>query len=145
MHLSSGHLTELTAGRTAASAKDRIRVEGSPEDDQAIAVQTGASRRRFDIHHLRQDASKAWRSVKVQNALVTDDQLRVHAPVAFDAVEISGTTARRDVDVQLRRHDGSKVATRNLSQQRVPAGRALRMAPADWERLSRSSVSQMLA
>ena len=145
MHLSSGHLTELTAGRTAASSKDRIRVEGSPHDDQAIAVQTGASRRRFDIHHLRQDASRAWRSVKVQNALVTDDQLRVHAPVAFDAVEISGTTARRDVDVQLRRHDGSKLATRNLSQQRVPAGRALRMAPADWERLSRSSVSQTLA
>ena len=69
----------------------------------------------------------------------------MHAPVAFDAVEISGTTARRDVDVELRRYDGAKVVTRKLAQQRVPAGRALRMAPADWERLSRSKVEQVLA
>jgi len=106
---------------------------------------TGAPRRRFDIHHLRQDAPEAWRSVRVRNALITNDRLRVHAPVTFDAVEISGTTARRDVDIELRHYDGSKVATRNLAKQRVPAGRALRMAPADWERLSRSKVEQVLA
>jgi len=143
MHLSSGHLTELTAGR-AANAKDRVRVEGSRDDDQSVVVSTGAPRRRFDIHHLRHDAPGSWRSVRVRNALVTNDRLRVHAPVAFDALEISGTTARRAVDVELRRYDGGKVATRKLAQQHVPPGRALRMAPADWARLSRSKVEQVL-
>ena len=81
----------------------------------------------------------------VKNALVTSDRLRVYAPVAFDAVEISGTTARRDVDVELRRYDGSKVARRNLAQQRVPAGRALRMAPPTGSDSARSKVDQVLA
>jgi hypothetical protein len=145
MHLSSGHLTELVASRAAANAKDQVRLEGSPDDDQSVVVRTGAPRRRFDIHHLRQGAPGDWRSVRVRNALVTNDRLRIHASVAFDAVEISGTTARREVDVELRRYDGGKVATRNLAKQRVPAGRALRMAPTDWERLSRSKVEQVLA
>jgi hypothetical protein len=144
MHLSSGHLTELTAGRAAANAKDQVRLEGSRDDDQSVVVSTGAPRRRFDIHHLRHDAASAWRSVSVRNALVTSDQLRVHAAVAFDAVEISGTTARRDVDVELRRYDGERVATRELAQQRVPPGRALRIAPADWQRLSGTEVEQVL-
>jgi hypothetical protein len=108
-------------------------------------VRTGAPRRRFDIHHLRQDAPRTWRSVRVRNALVTNDRLRVHAPVAFDAVAISGTTARRELDVELRRFDGDKVARRNLAKQPVPAGRTVRVAPADWERLSRSKVEQVLA
>ena len=56
------------------------------------SCQNQAPRRRFDIHHLRRDASGGWRSVRVKNALVTGDQLRVYAPVEFDAVEISGTT-----------------------------------------------------
>jgi hypothetical protein len=145
VHLSSGHLTELTAGRTAGTAKDRVRLAGSPEDDQELVVSTRAPRRRFDIHHLRQGAPGEWRSVRVRNALVTEDRLRVHAPVAFDAVEISGTTSRRDVDVELRRYVGGKLTRRNLAQRRVPAGKALRMAPADWERLSRAKVEQILA
>lgn len=144
MHLSSGHLTELTAGRAAANAKDQVRLEGSADDDQSVTVSSSAPRRRFDIHHLRYDTPGAWRSVRIKNALVTSDRLRVHAPLAFDAIEISGTTGRRDVDVELRRYDGTKVATRKLAQQRVPARRALRMAPANWERLSRTKIEQML-
>jgi len=106
-------------------------------------VSTGAPRRRFDVHHLRCDAPGAWRSVRVRNALVTTDRLKVHAPVALDAVEISGTTARRDIDVELRRYDGGTLAKRNLAKQRVPAVQALRIAP-DWERLSRSKVERVL-
>jgi hypothetical protein len=122
-----------------------VRLEGSPDDDQSVTVSSSAPRRRFDIHHLRKERPGAWRSVRVKNALVTSDRLRVRVPVAFDAVEISGTTARRDVAVELRRYDGAKVVTRKLTQQRVPARRALRMGPADWERLSRSKIEQVLA
>ena len=145
VHLSCGHLTELTAWHATANAKDQVRLEGSADDDQSVTVSSSAPRRRFDIHHLRHDRPGAWRSVRIKNVLVTSDRLRVHAPLAFDAIEISGTTARRDVDVELRRYDGAKVVTRKLAQQRVPARRALRMAPADWERLSRSKIEQVLA
>ncbi|MGB9377834.1 MAG: hypothetical protein WCB04_10020, partial [Mycobacteriales bacterium] len=95
-------------------------------------------------HHLRHDGPGDWRSVRVRNALVTDDRLEVRAPVGFDVVEISGTTARRDVDVELRRYDGAKVTTRRRAGQQVPAGRALRMAPTDWDRLSRGKVEQVV-
>ena len=142
VHLSSGHLTELTAGRAAANAKDRVRLEGSSDDDQSVMVSTSAARRRIDVHHLRYGTPGAWRSVRVRNALVTTDRLRVHAPVAFDAVEISGTTARRHVDIELRRYNGRTLAERNLKQQRVLAGETLRTAP-DWERLARSKVEQV--
>jgi hypothetical protein len=143
-HISSGHLTELTAGRAAANTKDRVHLEGSADDDQSVAMSTSAPRRRYDVHHLRCDKPGAWRSVKVRNALVTTDQLRVHAPGAIGAVEISGSTTRRDVDIELRRYDGGTFAKRNLAQQQVPAGGALRTVP-DWERLTRSKVGQVLA
>jgi hypothetical protein len=142
-HLSSGHLIELTAGPAGSATKDRVRLQGSFDDHQAIVVSTRAPRRRFDIHHLRQGSPGAWRSVRVRNALVTSDQLRVHAPRAFDVVEISGTTARRDLDVELGRYAGGKVARRTLSQP-VPAGKALRIAPTDWDRLSRAKIEQLL-
>jgi hypothetical protein len=142
-HLSSGHLIELTAGPAGSATKDRVRLQGSFDDHQAIVVSTRAPRRRFDIHHLRQGSPGAWRSVRVRNALVTSDHLRVHAPRAFDVVEISGTTARRDLDVELGRYAGGKVARRTLSQP-VPAGKALRIAPTDWDRLSRAKIERVL-
>ena len=110
-----------------------------------VVVSTRAARRQFDIHHLRHDGPDAWRSVKVRNAVVTQDRLQVRASAAFDFVEISGTTARRDVDVELRRYGDGKLTTRRASRQRVPAGRALRMAPSSWDRLSRAKVEQVLA
>lgn len=139
MHLSSGHLTEVTAAPTGSAAKDTVRVEGSADDAQSVVVSTKAERRQFDIHHLRHDGPDTWRSVRVRNALVTQDRLEVRAPVAFDQVEISGTTARRGVDVELRRYDGT-LATRRAPDQRIPAGRALRLAPSTWDRLSRARV-----
>ena len=144
MHLSSGHLTEVTGGRAGARTKDRVRLAGSPDDDQSVVVGTSAARRRFDIRHLRRDRQGAWRSVSVRDALVTSDQLRVHAPISFDALEISGATARRDLDVELSRFDGERVASRKLEQQRVGAGQALRLAPADWARLSGSKIHHVL-
>ena len=82
--------------------------------------------------------------MKVRNAVVTEDKLRVRAPVAFDVVEISGTTARRDVDVELRRYGDGKLTTRLAPGQEVPAGRAVQMAPSSWERLSRAKVEQVV-
>jgi hypothetical protein len=142
-HLSLGHLSELTAGPAGSATKDRVRLEGSFDDDQAIVVSTRAPRRRFGIHHLRPGRSGAWRSVRVRDALVTSDQLRVHASRAFDVVEISGTTARRDLDIELGRYTDGKVARRTLSQP-VPPGKALRIAPTDWGRLSRAKIEQVL-
>jgi hypothetical protein len=143
-HLSSGHLTELTAERAAARTRDRVRLEGSFDNDQSVTLSTSAPRRRFDIHHLRHDTADAWRSVRVRNALVTTDRLQVHAPVAFDTVEVSGSTARRYIDIELRRFDGGTLTKRNLARQRVPAGETLRTAP-NWERLARSKVHQVLS
>ena len=141
MHLSSGHLTEVTASK-AGGVKDRIRVGGSPDDAQTVEVETGARRRVFDIHHVRQAQPGEWRSVHVRNAVVTDDRLRVDSPVSFDTVELSGTTARRDVDVEFRQGSGGKVTRRNVAGTRVPAGRLVRLGPSDWSRLSRGKVDE---
>lgn len=142
-HLSSSHLSEVTAGPAGSATKDRVRLEGSFDDHQVIAVSTRAPRRLFDIRQLRQGSPGAWRSVRVRNAVVTSDQLRVHAARAFDVVEISGTAARRGLDIELARYAGGKVARRTLSQP-VPAGKALRIAPTDWDRLSRAKIEQVL-
>ena len=130
-------------GPAGSATKDRVRLEGSFDDHQVIAVSTRAPRRLFDIRQLRQGSPGAWRSVRVRNAVVTSDQLRVHAARAFDVVEISGTAARRGLDIELARYAGGKVARRTLSQP-VPAGKALRIAPTDWDRLSRAKIEQVL-
>jgi hypothetical protein len=143
MHLSSGHLTEVVAGSAGAGAKDRVRLVGSPGEDQAVGLSTRAPRRRYDIHHLRQASPGTWRSVRLRDATVTTDQLHVGVPRAFDAVDISGTTARRELDVELRHADAGKIARRNLAQP-VPSGRSARIAPTDWARLSRGKVEQIL-
>jgi hypothetical protein len=145
VHLSSGHLTEVTAAPAGPAAKDDIRLAGSADEAQSVVVSTRAARRRFDVHHLRHDGPDAWRSVAVRNAVVTQDRLEVRAPVAFDLVEIAGTTARRDVDVELRRFGEGKVTTRRAPGQRIPAGRSLRLAPSSWERLSRAKLEQVLS
>jgi hypothetical protein len=144
LHASPRHLTEVTAGRAQARAKDRLRLAGSPDDAQSVAVATRASRR-VDIHHLRQEAPQAWRSLRVRGALIDDDRLRVDAPAAFDAVEVSGTTARPRLDIELRRYDGEGVVRRRLAPRGIPAGRTLRVAPADWDRLSGGKIGQTLA
>ncbi|MFN8192766.1 MAG: hypothetical protein U0R80_00615 [Nocardioidaceae bacterium] len=144
MHLSESHLTELSAARTGTMAKDSIRLTGSADDAQSLAVSTRAARRRFDIHHLRHDGPEAWRSVRVRNATVTRDRLTVSTPVTLDEVEISGTTARRDVDVELRRFVDGKVSTRRTPGQRLAAGRVTRLAPSSWDKLSRARVEQVV-
>ena len=135
VHLSSGHLTEVTAGHSAATSKDTVRLEGSADDAQSVTVSTSAPQRHFSIHHLRQNSAQAWRSVRLRDTVVSDHQLRVTAPVAFDAVEVSGTTAPLDAAIELRRYDDGKVTKGKLAQQNIPAGRALRVAPSDWNRL----------
>lgn len=141
MHVSSGHLTEVTAGRAATNTKDRVRLEGSRDDDQSVVVSTGAPRRRFNIHHLRCETPGTWRSIRVPNVSISTDRLKVHAPVKLDTVEISGTTTRRNIDLELRRYDGGTLAKRTLTQQRVPAGQVFRMAP-DWVRLTRAKIGR---
>jgi hypothetical protein len=143
VHLSSGHLTELTAASSGAVAKDSIVLGGSADDPQSVVLSTRAARRQFDIHCLRQDAPGAWRSARLRNAVVTKGSLAVRAPLDFDAVEISGTSARRDVDVELRRYGDGRLATRRAPGRLAVGGRAIRMAPTSWDRLSRAKVEQL--
>ena len=138
-HASSGHLTELTAGPAATTAKDRVRIQASPSDDQSLEVTTSAGRRRFNIHHLRYHGP-AWRSATVDGAAIgAEHHMSVHAPMAFDHVEISGPAAIHPVNVVFRRYDGDQLTTRRLPKQRASRGDSLRLAP-DWERLSRAKV-----
>jgi hypothetical protein len=139
MALSEGRLTEVVAGPAAASARDRVRMS-TGHGGHEVEVSTGAPNRRFDLHHLRHDGGSEWRSVRLRDVRITTDRLRLHVPVSFDDVEISGATARRDVDVELRRYDGERLVRRTLAAQTVPAGRAVRLAPHDWNRLARGKV-----
>ncbi|MEI6363602.1 MAG: hypothetical protein WCP95_15900 [Actinomycetes bacterium] len=145
VHLSSGHLTELTAASSGAVAKDSIVLGGSADDQQEVVVSTGAARRQFDIHCLRQESPGVWRSARLRNAVVTKGSLAVRAPLGFDAVEISGTNARRDVDFELRRFGDGRLATRRATGRLAVGGSAIRMAPTSWDRLSRAKVEQLLA
>lgn len=145
VHFSSGHLTELHAGRTGTAAKDSIRLQGSADDAQSIAVSSSAPRRHFDIHHLRKDGPEAWRSARVRHAVVVKDRLAVRAPVAFDVVEISGTTERSGVEVELSRYGDGKLDTHHATTTRVPAGRTLRLVPSSWERLPHAKVEEQLS
>jgi hypothetical protein len=141
-HFSSDHLTEVTAHPTGKTAKDRIRLQGSADDDQVVAVSTRVASRKVDVRHLRQDSPGAWRSVHVRNAAITREPLHVRAPVGFHVVEISGASIRRDVDVELRRYGDGKLTTRRAPGQRVHPNRALRIAPSSWDRLSRAKVER---
>ena len=142
-HASTSHLTELTAA-SSAPGKDRITLEGSDADAQVLEVRTDATNRHIDIHHLRAEPGGDWRSVAVRNAKVTRDGLRVHAPLSLEGVEVSGATTRRDVDVEFQRYTGNKLTRRKAVGQRVPAGKALQLAPSDWDRLSRAKIDQIV-
>ncbi|MEO8751297.1 MAG: hypothetical protein ABI624_01330 [Casimicrobiaceae bacterium] len=139
--LSAGRLTEVVAGTAAATARDRVRLStGEAGGGHDVEVSTGAPSRHFDIHHLRHEGGVEWRSVRLRDVRITADRLRLHAPVSFSEVEISGTTARRDLDVELRRYDGEHLTRRTIAAQTVPAGRAVRLAPNDWTKLARGKV-----
>jgi hypothetical protein len=138
MHLSSGHLTEVTAGPAGSTATDRLRLQGSPGDHQSVVLTSSAPGRSVTVHHLR-DHGSSWRSATV-NATIGIDPITTHAPVAFDSVTVSGTPSRKPVDVVLRHSDRAKVTTRALVAQRVPKAQTLRLAPADWTKLARTKI-----
>ena len=144
--LSDGRLTEVVASRAAPTARDRVRLStGDGGSGHQVEVSTGAPSRRYDIHHLQHDGGTEWRSVRLRDAQITADRLRVYAPVAFEEVEISGTTAQRDIDVELRRYDGGRLVRRTIASQTVPAGRAVRISPNDWTKLARGKVGTTVA
>jgi hypothetical protein len=136
MHLSSGHLTELTAKGGGKDARDLVRLEHLAGNDHSITVSSKAAQRHFDLHHLRCEARGAWKSVRVRNELAANNRLRVLMPIASGDVEISGTE-RHDFDIEFKRYDGVYGARCSLTGQRIPAGRTLRVSPADWQPLSR--------
>lgn len=137
--LSGRQLTQVVAGPAAADARDTVRLS-TVDGGHEIEVSTGAPSRRFDVHHLRYGGGTEWRSVRLRNVRITVDRLRLHAPAGFEEVEISGTTARREVNVELHRYDGERVARRAVVAQEIPTGRAVQLAPSDWTRLARGKI-----
>ena len=75
-----------------------------------------------------------------KTGVIDPDRLRLHAPVSFDEVEISGTTARRKVNVELRSYDGERLARRTIAAQTVPEGRAVHLTPNNWTKLAHGKV-----
>jgi hypothetical protein len=143
VHASTGHLTELEATSTSAG-RDRVLIAGSDTDDQVLEMRSDATGRRADIHHLRPEAGGDWRSVAVRNARVTRDGLRVHASAELDGVEVSSAARAHDVDLEFRQYRDRNLTRRRVAGHRIPSGRAVRLAPADWDRLSRTKIDQIL-
>lgn len=137
MALSEGHLTEVIAGAAAATARDRVRLStGDASGGHEVEVSTGASSRRFDIHHLRHEGGVEWRSVRLRDVPITADRLRLYAPGSFDEVEISGSTTQRDIEVEFRRYDGERLARSIIATQKLHECQAMLLAPNDWTKLA---------
>jgi hypothetical protein len=144
VHASGGHLSELDTTATSAG-RDHVVVGGSGTDDQVLELRSTAAGRRADIRHLRPDADGGWRGVAVRNARVTRGGLRVHAPAELDRVEVSSTARADDVDLEFHQYRDRKLSRRRVSGQRIPSGRPVRLAPADWDRLPRTKIDETLA
>lgn len=145
MALSEGQLTEVVAGEAEASARDRVRLSTGNASGHEVEVSTGAPSRLFDIHHLRHEIGAEWRSVRLRDVRITADHLRLQTPVSFGEVEISGTTARCNFDVEFSRFDGEGLARQTIASQTVPAGRSLQLAPEDWTKLARVKLESKVS
>jgi hypothetical protein len=143
VHASTGHLSELNATSNSAG-RDRVLIEGSGANDQVLEMRSDATGRRADIHHLRLEAGGDWRSVAVSNARVTRDGLRVHAGAELDGVDVSSAARAHEVDLEFRQYRDKNLTRRRFAGQRIPSGRAFRLAPADWDRLTRTKIDQIL-
>lgn len=129
-HLAADRLTEVTPqGR--AKATDSVRLEG-PEVGSAVEVRTSATRRRFDVRHVRVTGADEWRGVQVRNALVTDDAVRVRVPDDVEAVDVSGSKAGREVDLEFQRFRRNRLSASTVPAQRLSSDGALRAAAEAW-------------
>jgi hypothetical protein len=127
---SSGRLTEVAAHGTGRPT-DSIRVERTA-DSHTVELRTSARSRRFDVRHVHQSEAGAWAGVRVHDALVTDDALRVELARAGDAARLSGARARRKVDVEFERFRDGTLSSSTLEGRRFDRGRSLVAVPERW-------------
>ncbi len=142
LHAQPGHLLEVeTTSRTAA--RDRFRIEGFAGDSQALEVHTDGDKRPFDIHQLRADnAAGDWRSIRIRNARITKADLRIQTHGKLEAVEVSSRKERKAFDLEFRQYRSKTLASRSAASQRVAAGKAVRLAPADWNALKTTDIDR---
>lgn len=143
-HAQSGHLLEVETTARAA-ARDRFRIEGFAGDSQALEIQTDGERRPFEIHQLRADgAAGDWRSIRIRNARITKSDLRIQTHGRLEAVEVSSRNGRKEFDLEFRQCRSKKLADRSAGRHRVAAGKAVRLAPADWNALKTTDIDRSL-
>ena len=144
MALSDGRLTEVVAGAGRSSrARDRVRLStGDGRGGHEVEVSTGAPSRRFDVHHLRHEGGAEWRSVRLRDVRITAVAFcACNAPVSIRrGGDLRDDGVVRDVNVELRRYDGERLARRAVAAQKIPTGRAVQLAPSDWTRLARGKI-----
>ncbi len=128
--LSRDQLTEL-AQQDGRVAVDQIRLDGVGADVN-LAIRTGAARRRFDVRYVKAETAGRWQGVRVRNALVTDDVVRVRVPAGGTSVEVSAGDKPREVDVEFERGRGKRLSTSTLGSQRLPGGKVLVAEPGKW-------------
>lgn len=135
--LSSDRLTEL-APQDQRRATDRIRLDGAGAQLD-LSIRTGAARRRFDVRHVRADGPGRWHGVRVRNALVTDDEVRVRVPATATSVAVSGEDKARKVDIEFERGRGRRLSTSTLGEQRLAPGKVLVAEPGRWTAVRRGA------
>ena len=142
LHSQPGHLLEVET-RSRAESRDRFRIEGFAGNSQALEIHTDGERRPFEIHQLRaENAAGDWRSIRIRNAHVTKADLRVQTHGRLDAVEVSSRKEKKAFDLEFRQYHSKKLASRSAASQRVGAGKAIRLAPADWNALKKTDIDR---
>jgi hypothetical protein len=140
VHAKPGHMLEVETTARAA-ARDRFRLEGFAGDSQALEIHTDGEKRPFEIHQLRADNSAGdWRSIRIRNARVTKADLRVRTHGKLEAVEVSSRKEKKEFDLEFRQYRSKKLASRSAGTHRVAAGKAIRLAPADWNALKKTDI-----
>lgn len=144
LHSQSGHLLDVET-RSRAAARDRFRIEGFGSNSQALEIHTDGEKRPFEIHQLRPDSAAGdWRSIRIRNARVTKADLRVQTHGKLEAVEVSSRKERKEFDLEFQQYRSKELASRSAGRHRVAAGKAVRLAPADWNALEKTDIDHSL-
>jgi hypothetical protein len=134
--LSADRLAEL-APQDDRIAVDQIRLDGAGADLD-LSIRTGAARRRFDVRYVKAERPGRWKGVRVRNALVTDDVVRVRVPASATSVAVSAEDKPREVGIEFERGRGKRLSTSTLGALRLPAGKVLIAKPGKWTTVRRS-------
>jgi hypothetical protein len=128
-YLANRHLTEFVPHGDGAS--DRIRL-GDDEGGLTFEAQTAGSRRLFDFRHVRDGGGGDWRGVRVGNAHITRDAIRLRLPASGHAVQLSADKARRDINIAFEQRLGTTLKESILEPCRCAAGGTRLAEPAKW-------------